>query len=254
MKSIFILLAVVATTSCTKEISVENVAAEPIKVESKRILVDASHDGGVWWFPQSGRYDPDSNHQGKRLADYLRGKGFIVDELPRDTRIDSTILLKYDKVIRATQYTKYTKEELKAYKSFLAKPSSLMLVAEFIRPGQTDELAGMLGLILGGAASGYILKFAEHSITENVNPFFFWAGSVVLNPENKAIVPLGWLDHREFADLNGNNIFDTGEPKGPVVMGIVQHPTSKVFFIGDLNGIEHIPQPFTDNLVAWLFQ
>ena len=38
-----------------------------------RILVDASRDGGVWWFPQweqQGGFDFTLPHQGKELADY----------------------------------------------------------------------------------------------------------------------------------------------------------------------------------------
>ena len=37
---------------------------------ANRVLVDASKDGGVWWFPQGGSFDPDAYHQGKPLADY----------------------------------------------------------------------------------------------------------------------------------------------------------------------------------------
>jgi len=45
------------------------------------ILVDASHDGGVWWAGSSG-FDPTEPHQGKELADYIRSQDFQVDELP----------------------------------------------------------------------------------------------------------------------------------------------------------------------------
>ncbi len=41
----------------------------------RHILIDASHDGGVWWFPQSGPFSPGAPHQGKALADHLRGLG-----------------------------------------------------------------------------------------------------------------------------------------------------------------------------------
>src|SRR4051812_3075191 len=46
------------------------------------VLVDASHDGGAWWFPQGGvtaaGFKPDSAHQGRALADYLRSRGYTV--------------------------------------------------------------------------------------------------------------------------------------------------------------------------------
>lgn len=250
MKQILFLLAIVIASSCTKDMDVE-----PARVESKRILVDASGDGGVWWFPQGGgRFNPEEDHQGKKLADLLRSKGFVVDELPRKTVLNAATFSKYDKVIRAAKYGSYTQAELDAYKSFLSRPSALLLAGEFLRPGQRDDLADMLGLKLAGMARGNIQTFAPHEITSNVSPFYYWAGSVVMNLENKNFVPLGWLDTKDFADLNGNERFDTGEPKGPPVMGLLKHPTARIFFIGDLNGIEQIPQPFTDNLVAWLFK
>ena len=56
---------------------------------SGRILIDASHDGGVWWFPQSGNFSENQPHQGRLLADYLRSHGFGVDEIPRGTVLTS---------------------------------------------------------------------------------------------------------------------------------------------------------------------
>src|SRR5690349_15691468 len=40
-----------------------------------QVLVDASRDGGDWWFPQGTTVDPNAPHQGKALADYLRSQG-----------------------------------------------------------------------------------------------------------------------------------------------------------------------------------
>ena len=37
------------------------------------------------------------------------------------------------------------------------------------------------------------------------------------------------------------------------VMGVVTSYPAKIFFIGDINGIEQVPQPFVDNLIAWGF-
>ena len=36
-------------------------------------------------------------------------------------------------------------------------------------------------------------------------------------------------------------------------MAVVEHPTSKILFIGDTNGIELLPQPLVDNVIAWGF-
>jgi hypothetical protein len=34
-----------------------------------RILIDASKDGGLWWFPQVHPFDAEQYHQGKAFAD-----------------------------------------------------------------------------------------------------------------------------------------------------------------------------------------
>ena len=41
----------------------------PPKPPPDQILIDASRDGGAWWYPQAGPFDPDEYHQGKKLAD-----------------------------------------------------------------------------------------------------------------------------------------------------------------------------------------
>ncbi len=39
------------------------------------------------------------------------------------------------------------------------------------------------------------------------------------------------------------------------IMGILNnYPNTKIFFLGDENGVEYVPQPFTQNLVSWLFE
>ena len=43
-------------------------------------------------------------------------------------------------------------------------------------------------------------------------------------------------------------------PTGEAVMGVLNTDHAKVFFIGDMNGIELLPQPLVQNLVAWGFQ
>jgi len=64
----------------------------------------------------------------------------------------------------------------------------------------------------------------------------FTAGSILTEPIPTGITVLGWLD--------------TGE----AVMGVVTHPRARIFFLGDTNGLEEVPQPLVDNLIAWGFQ
>lgn len=220
------------------------------------ILIDASHDGGVWWYPQANGFSSAKDHQGKALADYLRSKGFDVDELPRGTTVTSDILIKYNKVIRAGKFGNYSESELKAYDEFLDKKSSLILISEFLRSGERDELAERIGIPFTGLAKGEVKIFADHPITKNVIPFSYITGSVVLDvSSNPMIEVLGCLAEDTPVELSNSKISNQVDPPdGIAVMGILHHPKAKIFFIGDINGIEGMPQPLISNLVHWAFE
>lgn len=221
--------------------------------DPKRILVAANHDGGGWWCPQSELtgFSASEPHQGKALADYLRNRGFQVDELPRGVALTDSLLAHYDKVIRAIHT--YS-SELNAFDNFLNRPTSLLLISDYKRPGGRDYLAEHLGIVFEGLARGFVDTFADHEITDNVGRFYYNAGSVVLYPEdNPDIEVLGWLADDAYVDLNDNGVHDAGEPTGSAAMGVLKHPTAKIFFIGDINGLECMPQPLIENLVTWAF-
>ena len=210
-------------------------AACPLPAQGNRVLVDASHDGGGWWFPQTDPFSPDSYHQGQALADYLRGKGYVVQELPRGAAITDSLLLASKIVIRATVFGSYTSTELQAYQHFLACPRTLLLLGDYLSDGSQDLLAEMLGVKFTGIVSGYVTTFAAHPITSGVVPLLYNAGATVAAGYPSTVHILGWLS--------------TGEP----VMGVVDHGTANIFFIGDVNGIESVPQPLVDNLINWGF-
>ena len=183
--------------ACSKPIEEEPIVQtieDPIIVQEippgngKSILVDATHDGGVWWYPQTRDFSPYIVHQGQALANYLRGLGFVVDELPRGIAITSTILSKYDLVIRAGKFMSYSAEELQAYEEYLARPTTLLLVGEFMRTGEKDELAEQIGISLTGMVKDTVNIFAEHAITKGISPFYYIAGSVLFNPKKMKIL------------------------------------------------------------------
>ena len=216
---------------------------------AKAILVDASKDFGGWWYPQgpSTGFNAETNHQGKPLADYLRNLGHRVDELPRGATITTELLSQYSIVIRATAFfINDTTEELSAYEAFLNRSSSLLLINDHLLNPATvnDRLSAYLGLIFEGAQWGPITSFQPHPIITGVNSLSYIAGSVIRNWDPSKITVLGSIN------------VQSGDGEGTMLgaMGIVNHPTSKIFFIGDINGIEQVPQPFTSNIVKWLFQ
>ena len=205
---------------------------------SKSILVDASKDGGGWWFPQSPAtgFSATNPHQGTALADYFRSLGYQVDELPRGAIITSELLDKYSKVIRPSAFFSYSTEEIKAYTSFLNRSSSLLLISDHLTNTVNDQLSASLGLAFEGAYWGPITSFQPHAITSGVTSLNYIAGSVIRSWDPSKITVLGY------------------QTTGAAAMGIVNHPSSKIFFIGDVNGIEQVPQPFISNLSNWLFQ
>jgi hypothetical protein len=240
-------------------LSIEDSNKVSVEIDTGRILVDASRDGGVWWFPQSPLtgFSASDDHQGKYLADWLVSQGYIVDELPRDTLITANLLARYNKVIRAGSIvTPYTTGEIQAYDDYLNRGGALLLAQDHLAYYPNDDLSEHLGVHFAGVAKGTVTQFASHDITVGVTGFPYLVGSGVTNAlNNPDITVIGSLDSSSFLDLNNNGILDQNEIVAPVVMGIVnKYPKSRIFFIGDLNTLEVIPQPFTDNLLKWLFR
>ena len=199
-----------------------------------RILVDASHDGGVWWFPQTYPFDPQLDHQGRALAEYFRQRGYTVDELGRGRVVTDSILRGYPVVIRAGKFGAYQEAELDAYEAYLSCETTLILLGEFLRDGQTDPVAERLGLHFGGLYRGTVTDFGAHPITEGVTSVPYLTGSALLDFDPDRVTVLGRLD-------------------GLPVFGLLHGFAARVFFMGDTNTLEIVPQPLVANLMAWGF-
>ena len=212
---------------------------------AKSVLVDPTHDGGVWWFPQRATtpegFNPDSAHQGRALAQYLRARGYTVTELGRGATLPTDSMRTYATVIRAgywydANHPGYSAADLDAYDAFLACPRTLIILGEFLRDGRRDVLADSLGIPLTGIITSTITTFTAHELTAGVSSVPFIAGSFLEAGANPALQVLGRL------------------PSGEAVMGVLPIGEAKVFFVGDMNGIQLLPQPLVQNLVAWGLQ
>jgi hypothetical protein len=110
-----------------------------------------------------------------------------------------------------------------------------------------------LGLQFKGVAKGTVTNFAEHEITTGIESLYYNAGSVLVHVnDNPNIEVLGWLGEDTYADFNFNGVQDDNGPVAAPVMGVLHYPNSRVFFMGDMNGIEVQPQPFINNLIGWM--
>lgn len=222
-----------------------------------KILIDASHGGGVWWYPQSSQtgFDQSKDHQGKAFADLLRGKGFEVTELPRGVELTEDLFYGYYIVIRPTGFSTYAEKEISVYEKLLDRGMNLAFFTDHKKHDTNDELGDFLGLQFEGVANGTVNRFIEHTITKNMTSINYIAGSVLTNADaNANINILGWLSDTDYVDLNFNDVQDGGEPVGMPVMGELVYPNSRIFFMGDTNAFEIQPQPFVDNLIEWMGQ
>lgn len=217
-------------TSCEPDMDFRQ---DPIDTQNA-ILVDASKDGGGWWFPQAPpTFNAMAPHQGKAMADYLRNLGYRVDELPRGDTITQATLANYKCVIRASGFYNYSANEVAAFQTYLSNGGSLLLINDHMQTSTNDLLSSTLGVNFEGTIYGDVNQYATHSITQGATSFYYNAGSFIRNPDPARMTVLGWV--------NTN-----------AVMGILNHPSAKIFFIGDINGLEGMPQPFTGNLFNWL--
>ncbi len=232
--------------------------------EGLKILVDASHGGGGWWFPQEGTYDPDKYHQGSPLANYFRQAGFTVDELGRGDIINDAVLEDYELIIRTGSYADYKPHELEAYQNVVDDGVCLLMITDHRTNAlYGDKLAEMLGLEFDGSVIEYksargvpysdVVRFADHAITEGIELLDrIPAASALMNAEeNKNIRVLGWFSEDAYVDLNYNGIRDSDEPTGMPYMGLLEHPRSRIFFLTDINKFEFMPAPLVENLGRW---
>jgi len=230
-------------------------AGDPDPVANKcKVLIDASRDGGGWWFPQSqlDGFSSINYHQGQQLANALATAGYSVHELPRGAVLDDSILADYFIIIRAGASENYTASELAAYKKVIEQGTNLILFSDQKKNGLTDDLEKYLGLYFWGDAVGTITKFAKHTMTNGMTAYNYPHGAVLTPSNNTNIELLGWLSNTDYADYNYNGVQDFNEPTGMPVMGILHHPTSNIFFIADINTFEIDPYTFVNNLKTWL--
>jgi hypothetical protein len=126
------------------------------------------------------------------------------------------------------------------------------LLSEFHRPGEIDSLARTFGLDFRGISRGenLVTRLTAHPITSGLSQVEYGVGSGLFEVPPSATI-LGYLSESTFIDLNDNGKQDPGEPSGAPVMGIMRCGKGQIFFIGDTNTIELVPQPLVDNLLRF---
>jgi len=114
-------------------------------------------------------------------------------------------------------------------------------------------LAQTFGLEFRGVSRGenIINRFTAHPITKGLSEIPYDVGSGLFGAPPSATI-LGYLSESTFIDLNDNRVQDPGEPSCAPVMGVMRFGKGQIFFMGDTNTIEDVPQPLVDNLLQFV--
>lgn len=134
---------------------------------SVRVLIDASKDGGLWWFPQAHTFNAAEYHQGKPFADLIRAKGGKVIELPRGEVITFDKLRDADVVIRLPAFFSYTKDEASAYQQSVIAGTRLILLGGGF--SDFDAVTQIFGLRFESLSRfGSVKQWIPHQLTANI--------------------------------------------------------------------------------------
>jgi len=155
-----------------------------------RVVVDASKDGGLWWFPQSENFNANQYHQGKAFGDFMRRQGWKVTELPRGQVITLDILRDVDVVIKPAAYFDYSEDEAVAYREAVRSGTRLLMVGSGATP---DAVANIFGLQYENRNRfGPVEQWIPHALTANIECCSVaWSSLSELPP---GAVALAWLE------------------------------------------------------------
>ncbi|CAN5900364.1 hypothetical protein BH11VER1_BH11VER1_11210 [soil metagenome] len=202
-----------------------------------KIIVDASRDGGTWWFPQEKKgFDSSKPHKGKFLADYLRTRcQEMIEIAPGEVVVDQ--FKEASLVVRFNSYgPPYRAEEVEAYKNYVDKGGRVLLVYGAPFKGSTDAVADVLGIRFGQAAqTPFIKKWAVNPLTAGLKDVPFMTGSVITGFPESAI---------QLATMaNGQSIF-----------GMTNVGKGKIIYLGSFAPLIGVSQPFTERVVDELLK
>jgi hypothetical protein len=182
-----------------------------------RALVDASKDGGLWWFPQySGTgFDANRDHQGKAMADSMRARGWEVTELHRGEIITREKLKGFDIIIRPEPYCTYSTSEAIAYREAVAAGARLFLMGS--AAGYDDQVAAIFGLRFGGNRHISLEQIIPHPLTAGIE----W-------------LAIPWVTAMEVP--RGSAVLAWGADGDPV-LGYYCYSAGYVLFMGTSSGV-----------------
>lgn len=196
-----------------------------------KILIDASKDGGLWWFPQGQTFDANLKHQGKAFADSLRRDGAEVIELTRGEVITSEKLAGVDLVIRIPAFFSYTADETIAYQESVAAGTKLILIGG--SNPNNDAVAETFGVRFAKRTHfASVQSWIQHPFTEEINECCEHPWSSIAEVPKDSVI-LAWLSR---------------ENQTPV-LGYLPYGRGYVVFVGQTLFLRQPLGSFSKNLI-----
>ena len=230
------IVMLIAFSSCHKKPAAVSTNAGKGPLWQIRAIVDASKDGGTWWFPQSPpSFDVQKPHQGKAAADSMRAKGWDVVELPRGEVITPERLKGFDIVVRPTPFSPYAESEVTAYRNAVGAGARLLLMGS----AGGDAVSQGFGLTFGATSQIVSVdKVVPDAVTTGINALDIpWVA--VMDMPKDAVV-LAWVDSQ-------------GANEKPV-LGYANYLEGYVLFAGTALGINDQGSALRGKLLTFLEQ
>jgi len=195
-----------------------------------RVVIDASRDGGAWWFPQGPPpFDPQKPHQGVLLANYLKSRGWEVIEIPRETKITDQFK-GATMVVRFNKWGGYDASEVMAYREFVRNGGRLLLLEGYVRDAESenDAVARQFGIHFQGMVEAAAMRGAKGA-SRDYNSTVYRIGSIV-DQYPQATRPLARLDD------------------GRLVMGTFRFGRGRIIFLSSVFPVLQVPELFINRL------
>jgi uncharacterized protein DUF3352 len=250
----------------------------PASYYGAAVLIDASKHGGAWWGPDeqprplSARSaDPDTGPllpgRGAPLLRLLHDEAGVenLDTLlpgqhlaqPPSSEDSSRLGPRAPEgvfypsgplIVRVGSDGAYEPDEITAYQEYVRCGGRVVLLADGLPPGQTDELAQAFGMQVAGTirGPGRISAFAPHPLTEGAEPLSAPGGTGLVSWDTTT-VPLAFYSPATYLDLGGGS-----GVSGAPAMAVRPYGRGSVVFLGTTSVVEYPDQPLMRHLLMQL--
>jgi len=200
------------------------------------ILIDASHGGGAWWYPQGVNCNPESYHQGRGFANELSAHKYSVYESCREEVIDPKQFKELALLVVADGYRAFSKSEADRVLEYLSDGGNVLLMLDHGAPLNNRETWSALGLeFYKTNVNDVIINFETHKVAYGMPATLATRGVSAISSDGKGIDVIARLSSDTYLDLNFNGTLDANDRVNPIFMGAIEYGKGKLVFCGDVN-------------------